>query len=117
MKLKFEVAVSADRLLEEELKIFDKNVLVIPKVRDLPIKQLIPHHQLLITFSYTTPGLSLITTSNYYEEVEKLYNFLSDHGKIVDLNLEYMPHCIVVTYTRHDSVRFMLAKGMLMLYI
>ena len=113
MCLTFEVAVSVDRLLEQELSIFGKNVLVIPNVENTPVKRLIPYHQVLVTFSSGTPPTKLLASGTAYKEIEYLHSFFSDFGNIVDLNLEYMPACIIVTYTRHESVLDLLSKSKL----
>lgn len=107
----FEVAITVDRLLEQEFSIFNRNILVIPKVENCPVKKMIPFHQVLITFSYNTPGLNFLSSNNAKQEVDCLVKFLSKYGNIVDLNLEYMPTCIIVTYTRHDSVLSLLAES------
>ena len=33
-----------------------------------------------------------------------MYQFFSEFGDIVDLNLEYFPEMIIVTYTKHSDV-------------
>ena len=107
----FEVAVSVDRLLEQEFSIFNRNILVIPKIENNPVKRLVPYHQVLITFSYNTPGINLLTSGNAKQEVDCLTKFLSKYGNIVDLNLEYMPTCIIATFTRHESVLSLLSES------
>lgn len=94
-------------------------MLVIPHVDKIPIKKLVPYHQVLVTFSYNTPGVDLLNQNKgpvgpHYScqaTVESMYTFFSKYGNIVDLNLEFMPACIIVTYTRHQSVLDILAKS------
>uniref|UniRef100_A0A7S3N8K9 Uncharacterized protein n=1 Tax=Euplotes harpa TaxID=151035 RepID=A0A7S3N8K9_9SPIT len=100
----FDVAVSVDRLLEKAFTVFNKPVLVIPKVESMPVKKQIPFHQVLVTFSPTTPGFNLFNQNTAKQEIDYLTRFFNKHGDIVDLNLDYVPYCIVVTYTRHESV-------------
>ena len=107
----FEVAISVDRLLEQEFTIFNRNILVIPKVENSPVKRLIPYHQILITFSYNTPGLNLLSSGNAKQEIENVNKFLAKYGSVVDLNLEYMPTCIIATFTRHESVISLLSES------
>lgn len=111
MSLKFEQAISADKLIEQEISVFDKNVLVIPNVNNIAARKLVPYHQVLVTFSSTTPGEGLLTPSNAAKEISSLYSYFADYGKIVDFNLEYMPSCFIVTYTRHENVLSLLAKS------
>jgi len=113
MCLTFEVAVSVDKLLEQEFSVYGQNILVIPNVDNIPIKKLVPYHQVLVTFSFNTPGVNLLNHSTCFKEINRLYGFFNNYGKIVDLNLEFMPACIVVTYTRHESVLDILAKSKL----
>uniref|UniRef100_A0A7S3KWT4 Uncharacterized protein n=1 Tax=Euplotes crassus TaxID=5936 RepID=A0A7S3KWT4_EUPCR len=108
--LKFDVPISVDKLLEQEVSIFGKNVLIIPRVDNIPIKKLVPYHQVLVTFNQFSPGLNLLNHSNCSQEIPYLHNFFAKYGKIVDLNLEYMPSCFVVTYTRHENVLELLEK-------
>ena len=109
--LKFEVPISVDKLLEQEVSISGKNVLIIPKVDSMPVKKLVPYHQILVTFSTFVPGLNLLNPSNYSQEIPRLFSFFEKYGKIVDLNLEYMPACFVVTFSRHQSVLDLLSKS------
>jgi len=37
-------------------------------------------------------------------EVKQLKNFFAAQGDIVDMNLDYFPDKIVVTYTKHSDV-------------
>lgn len=112
MCLSFEVAVSVDKLLKQDFSMFGRNILVIPCVDKIPIKKLVPYHQVLVTFSYNTPGSNLLNSPSALDEIKCMYLFFSKYGNVVDLNLELMPSCLVVTYTRHESVLNILAKSM-----
>ena len=37
-------------------------------------------------------------------EITSLYTFFSENGEIVDLNLDYFPDTICVTFTKHSDV-------------
>jgi hypothetical protein len=113
IKLTFDVPLSVDRMLEQDISINGKNVLVIPNVDNISVDKLVPFHQVLVTFSKNTPAKNLLTQSNSKEEIEYLYSFFKEFGKIVDMNLEYMPTCLVVTYTRHESVLSLISKSKL----
>lgn len=72
MSLKFDVPISVDKLLEQEVTIFDKNVLIIPQVDNVPIKKLVPYHQILVTFSTFTPAINLLTPTYHNQEIKTL---------------------------------------------
>ena len=38
------------------------------------------------------------------QEINSLYAYFSSLGEIVDLNLDYYPEIIVVTFTKHSDV-------------
>ena len=111
MSLRFDVPISVDKLLEQEFSISGKNILIIPQVDNVPIKKLVPFHQILVTFSSYTPALNLLNPSTCSQEIKHLYSYFEQYGKIVDLNLEYMPGCFVVTYTRHDCILELLDRS------
>jgi hypothetical protein len=116
MRLEFDVAISVDKLLEQEVTIFGKNVLIIPNVDSLSVKKLVPYHQVLITFSSNTPGLNLLKPESAKDEIHNLYSYFEKFGKVVDMNLEYMPSCLMITYTRHDTVISLLEKSKWLFY-
>jgi hypothetical protein len=39
------------------------------------------------------------------QEINSMGNFFSEFGHIIDMNLDYFPEMIVVTYSRHSDVR------------
>jgi len=111
MCLTFDVALSVDRLLEQEVSIRGKSILVIPNVDSISIKKLVPFHQVIVTFSKNTPGSNLLVAENSMKEIGCLLGFFETYGNIVDLNLEFMPACIIVTFTRHESVLDLISKS------
>lgn len=44
------------------------------------------------------------------QEINSLFAFFSNLGEIVDLNLDYYPELIAVTFTKHADVQATLKK-------
>lgn len=86
-------------------------MLAVPVVDNIAIEKLVPYHQILVTFSYNTPGGTLLKPESGIDEVKSMYSFFSKYGNIVDLNLEFMPACIVITFTRHESILEILTRS------
>eukprot|EP00347_Sterkiella_histriomuscorum_P017341 403349755 len=109
-------------LAQASFKINDQNLLVLPEVKNVSLSEIIAHHQVILKFtnnSQKESALKLVDKSiqdltDLRREIFNLFGFLSNFGDIVDLNLDYFPEQIIVTFTKHEVVRKLLQEKKLL---
>ena len=92
-EVEFESSEHADLVLESDFKVLGKPVITCPQPYKKKLRYLIPYHQVLVTLKDKSQW-----TSNLEAEIDSLFNMFSNHGDLVDLNLNWFPEFIVPTY-------------------
>jgi hypothetical protein len=54
---------------------------------------------------------AIVGRFDFNSEVDNIFKHFSQYGDIVDLNLDYFPDFIAVTYAKHESVLKLLKAG------
>ena len=83
----------ADKILDSDFKVMGKPIITLPQPYKKKLRYLIPYHQVLITFKDKSQW-----TSTLEAEIDSLYTLFSNHGDLVDLNLNWFPDFIVPTF-------------------
>ena len=111
MRVEFATSREVDKLLERGLRVLRQNVLVLPAMKEKQYFELTPFHQVLVTFSVEYNADKLVTAETAVTAIEGLHRFFSEFGRVVDLNLEFLPVCVIVTFLRHASVVQLIEKS------
>ena len=111
VRVEFATSREVDKLLERGLCVLSQNVLVLPAMKEKQYFEQTPYHQVLVTFSVEYNADKLVTADTARTAIEGLYRFFKEFGDVVDLNLEFLPVCVIVTFTRHSSVVSLIEKS------
>jgi len=92
METEFENEQDVNLLLKGELMVRRRNILVIPKIRDLCVEEMLSHHQILISFKFDQePNKNVVRPL-------MLFNCFLKFGHIVSLWINrYQAGTFVVT--------------------
>lgn len=82
------------------------------------MEQVIAHHQIVLTFAsgeqfddaVQLAEEALNDDTVMRKEVNYMFEFLSEFGDIVDMNFDYFPERIIVTYSKHEHIRALLRR-------